>query len=649
MRYSRRTFIRGPGFGAWNTFLLSSSLALAAVPGWSQTFNSWVKPSSGDWQDQTASSLETLPAADQAILLTNAGWKAVAIGADTAESFPQSMNVGSITVSSPQDSYNVLLLNYAGYGTALQAGSVIIKTNALLTVLGSMLSVTNSGTTNAQLLVDGTVNQGDYSAVQATYLGLGVRGASTGGGVYNLTNGLLTVHSAFAAGPGGQVNQFGGYMWADQFELFVGGYYYLYDGDFGGDLFLNGGNFIQLGGLFNASLEDGGFYTLAGGTFIGGLSVPDTVIGYFTQSGGTNQSPTLNVGAPGAWGGFYTLSDGLVTAGSALLADNGEIDQSGGTLSVAGSFRFNRSALRPGVLNLHGGNFSARSMDFNGGVVDQTGGNAQIGDLNLYGFHSSYTLDGGLLTTTNLVVTNADSTWFAQNGGTNTVSGLLKVSLQSPGGDGYIMNGGTLLAPVIQLENSGTFHHYGGAVSGNSSLILAHGRWDAQPGTTELGRVQLNVGDSSDSMLGFPTIPCVVKFADSHTAAWAGQATLVIAYWNGSPSGGGQHQVIFGNSAGALTAQQVSQIQFRNPKGLNGTYPARLLSTGEVVPGTNTAVTLAASRQGENLVLSWPSGYMLQRATNVAGPYQDILEATSPYTVNMSLAPQQFYRLRLSQ
>ncbi len=236
MRYSRCPFTRGPGLRTWKGFLISSSLALVAVTGSSLTPNSWVKPSSGSWQDQTAWSLGTLPAGNQAILFTNAGWKALAIGADTAQNFPQSMNVGSITVSSPQDSYNVLLLNYAGYGTALQAGSVVINTNAVLTVLGSMLSVTNSGTTNDQLLVDGTVNQGDYSAVRATYLGLGVRGASTGGGVYNLTNGLLTVHSAFAAGPGGQINQFGGYFWADQLELFVGGYYYLYDGDFGGDL-----------------------------------------------------------------------------------------------------------------------------------------------------------------------------------------------------------------------------------------------------------------------------------------------------------------------------------------------------------------------------------------------------------------------------
>jgi hypothetical protein len=602
MRYFHRPFTREPGFVVWNIFRLSFSLALLAASGSSQTFNSWVKPSSGDWEDQTAWSLGTLPSANQALLFTNAGWKALAIGANTARNFPQSMKVGSITVSSPQDSYNVLLLNYAGYGTALQAGSVTINTNAVLTLLGSMLSVTNSGTTNDALLIDGTVNQGDNSAVRATYLGLGSRGAVNGGGVYNLTNGLLTVHSAFAAGPGGQINQFGGYSWADQLELFVGGYYYLYDGDFGGDLFLNGGNFIQLGGLFNASLEDDGFYTLAGGTFIGGLSVPGAVIGFFTQTGGTNQSPALNVGAPGAWGGTYNLSDGLVTAQSALLGDNGELMQSGGTLLVDGSFRFTGEFYSPsyfaqGVLNLQGGNFSARSMDFNGGAADQSGGNAQLGDLNVYGFHSSYTLDAGLLATSNLTVTNASTAWFAQNGGTNTVSGLLKVSLQSQVGDGYKMNGGTLIAPAIQLENSGTFHHAAGVVSGNSSLMLAHGIWEAQPGTTVLGQVQLNVGDSSSSTLSFPTGSCVVTFADSHSVAWAGKAILMIANWNGSASGGGQQQVIFGNNAAALTAQQVSQVQFQSPNGLNATYPARLLSIGELVPdtgGTGTNSTINA-------------------------------------------------------
>ena len=54
--------------------------------------------------------------------------------------------------------------------------------------------------------------------------------------------------------------------------------------------------------------------------------------------------------------------------------------------------------------------------------------------------------------------------------------------------------------------------------------------------------------------------------------------------WNGSPNGGGKHQVFFGSNASGLTAQQLSQIKFKNPAGSTGTYPATILSTGEIVP-----------------------------------------------------------------
>jgi hypothetical protein len=44
--------------------------------------------------------------------------------------------------------------------------------------------------------------------------------------------------------------------------------------------------------------------------------------------------------------------------------------------------------------------------------------------------------------------------------------------------------------------------------------------------------------------------------------------------------------------------------------------------------------------------MSWPSGWILQSATNVAGPYSDVTGATSPYSYNTTQAPQQFFRLR---
>jgi len=58
--------------------------------------------------------------------------------------------------------------------------------------------------------------------------------------------------------------------------------------------------------------------------------------------------------------------------------------------------------------------------------------------------------------------------------------------------------------------------------------------------------------------------------------------------------GHGMHQLYFGKHPRALTLQQLAQIVFSNPAGLPpGNYPARMLTTGEVVPH---AATLAMTR-----------------------------------------------------
>src|SRR6266403_2208859 len=62
--------------------------------------NSWTNPVSGYWQDPFWS-LGVLPGPGQTIMFTNAGWKALAIGPGTAEEFPQTLNVDSVTVASP--------------------------------------------------------------------------------------------------------------------------------------------------------------------------------------------------------------------------------------------------------------------------------------------------------------------------------------------------------------------------------------------------------------------------------------------------------------------------------------------------------------------------------------------------------------------
>jgi hypothetical protein len=47
-----------------------------------------------------------------------------------------------------------------------------------------------------------------------------------------------------------------------------------------------------------------------------------------------------------------------------------------------------------------------------------------------------------------------------------------------------------------------------------------------------------------------------------------------------------------------------------------------------------------------SLILTWSGNYTLQTATNVSGPYFDILTATSPYTNWINAEPRRFFRLR---
>jgi hypothetical protein len=68
------------------------------------------------------------------------------------------------------------------------------------------------------------------------------------------------------------------------------------------------------------------------------------------------------------------------------------------------------------------------------------------------------------------------------------------------------------------------------------------------------------------------------------------------------------------------------------------------------VPATVTvAVTAAASMSVQalsgSLILDWPFG-TLQSATNVTGPWNDVIGVTPPYT-NTSSEPKEFFRIQL--
>ena len=206
--------------------------------------------------------------------------------------------------------------------------------------------------------------------------------------------------------------------------------------------------------------------------------------------------------------------------------------------------------------------------------------------------YSSYELSGGTLSASNI---NVGGVWIIGDSTTNRIS-----------------NPGTCsLSHTLQIGN---------AVEQLGRFILA-------------SNATINLAGSASRL----------SFANSSSQTWVGGATLVISNWNGNPSGGGAEQLKFGTDQSGLTASQLNQIQFQ--LGTNS-YSAKILNTGEVVPDHVIAASVAFSRQGNNLVLSWPTGWTLQSATNVSGPYGDVTNATSPYTNDTTLAPERFFRLR---
>jgi hypothetical protein len=200
--------------------------------------------------------------------------------------------------------------------------------------------------------------------------------------------------------------------------------------------------------------------------------------------------------------------------------------------------------------------------------------------------------------------------------------------------------GGQLIASNIQVDTGAAFHHNGGTVS-NANLLTLGGQnsaWNENTGGQQMGRLAL--GDFT-SILSLPSSACVLRFLNSSGVIWSNQALLTIENWNGSRTGGGQHQIYFGSNAAGLAAQQVTQIQFHNPAGFPGYFPAAILATGEVVPIS----IIQTLRLNNALVLQFPNGATLQAATNVTGPYLDVT-TTSPYTNLFTTTPRRFFRIK---
>lgn len=236
---------------------------------------------------------------------------------------------------------------------------------------------------------------------------------------------------------------------------------------------------------------------------------------------------------------------------------------------------------------------------------------------------------------------------FEQSGGTHVVRGTLSLqSSYTPFPGGYTLSGGELIVNNIEVGANAIFWQGGGRLTNNGTITLAGGHWKRGPlaqRTQRFGRLQLQAKTNSSFTFSTGAL-ATVRFAASAATAWNPQARLIFHGWQGLTTGGGQHQIYFGTNRNGLTPQQLSQIRFRDPKGFApGEYPARHRGTGEIVPNARPVITL--TRDGQDILVQWPAGYVLQTATNVPGPFSDV-EATSPYRRPTASESQRYFRLR---
>jgi hypothetical protein len=192
------------------------------------------------------------------------------------------------------------------------------------------------------------------------------------------------------------------------------------------------------------------------------------------------------------------------------------------------------------------------------------------------------------------------------------------------------LDGGQLAvgpSALVVIGNAGTFTIWGGSLALTNTV-------------QSLGPLISKQYSYDANIIEFVSGSSKVTFADSSGQSW--DSTLYVEGWNGSLSGGGADQLIFGNSASALTMSQLQQFRFSGFP--SGYWFAKILPTGEVVP--TPVPPLTGVLTGTSLVISWPTGnFVLQGATNLAGPFENI-QTSSPYTNNIVEFPQRFFRLK---
>src|SRR4051812_21857838 len=314
---------------------ISAGWVLPATAG--SDVNSWTKSSSGYWEEPFWSTGQLPSYADAAIMITNAGWKALAIGSGTTANYPNSLHIKSLTVDAPVDSHNLLLLNWAGVSVPLQADSMTVGTNGSLESHSSAMDVGTLRLDSQAVFAD--FGQSRFGSVQV--------GRSSPAQL-NLSNGWFSADElSVASGAVSTFNQSGGSnQVSGRVSIDSEGFYNLSDGNFkaafidlaptrgpgwgrpphtptaprfivtGGRAEVEGQ--LTVGGFLNADFQPG-LLQLSGGFFKGGDIL--VIQGDVVHTGGTNQLSQLSL-SPAEYDTInYVMSGGRLESARLYLGD----------------------------------------------------------------------------------------------------------------------------------------------------------------------------------------------------------------------------------------------------------------------------------------------------------------------------------------
>ncbi len=537
-----------------------------------------------------------------------------------------------------------LSLVKTGSGLLDLSGSTATTFTGGLTIRGGTVSVNADnrlGASNSLVTIDG----GKLQVTGNITTGTGVRPMTIGaaGGTIEVTGGTQFRHDGTIDGAGMLTKTGGGTLWLVNAKTHAGGTAFN-----GGDVYIFADDRLGSGGLSfdGGTLRSSGSFDMnrattlnaGGGTLnietdrtvnqngvISGAGMltktGDGVLGLRgtnTYSGGTLISGgALDVNGISRLGtGTLTINGGRLrlsfdTGGGPYFTQNTVLGASGGGIEVTGSntVRYD-GAISGGTLTKTGSGtlYLVGEKTYSGGTVF-AGGTVLVFDHNRLGT-GGLTFNGGALRSNgNFEMTRA--TTLLAGGGTLNIDTNFTVTQNGViSGEGNFnkSGGGSVVLTAANTYTGATAVNAGvlearGSLNSSTALRINGGTFRfgasniiANTAEVTIGAGTLQVGNFSDALgklavtgtatVDFNgTVGSTIAFADSRDKTWTG--SLTVLGWTGVVDGGGLERLMFGDGTGGLEQAQLDSIFFLNPSapGLAaGTYTAKMLSSGEVVP-----------------------------------------------------------------